>query len=187
MRLLGPRQAILPMALFIGLWFNFSTPALAAQAVTPSKPVTAASSIIEDENAAVEDDPDENLVPLDTESSLPEAASSSKTTASRVPRTEDLIQLNPAGTSPATVRFSDALNPQAELTQMQDPSRSAADQTEYTSYDIPIVLDSSVQAHIRYFNTAIHGRFGEWLFRLSRYRPLVETIFTEFHLPSDLV
>jgi membrane-bound lytic murein transglycosylase D len=48
-------------------------------------------------------------------------------------------------------------------------------------------MDPSVQAHIRYFNTAIHGRFEQWLFRLSRYRPLVETIFTEFHLPSDLV
>jgi membrane-bound lytic murein transglycosylase D len=87
------------------------------------------------------------------------------------------------------MRFSDALNPPAELTQTQDPSRNAADQTEteYASYNVPIVMDSSVQAHIRYFNTAIHGRFEQWLFRLSRYRPLVETIFTEFHLPSDLV
>jgi membrane-bound lytic murein transglycosylase D len=48
-------------------------------------------------------------------------------------------------------------------------------------------MDPSVQAHIRYFNTAIHDRFGQWLLRLSRYQPLVETIFSEFHLPSDLV
>ncbi|MEK7349405.1 MAG: hypothetical protein AAB177_00930, partial [Nitrospirota bacterium] len=152
------------MALFLSLWFSFSAPAMAMQATAPSKSTTAAPSIIEDENAAAEDDPDANLVPLDTEGPPPEAASDSKATTSRVPRTEDLIQLNPAGNSPSTVRFSDALNPPAELTQIQDPSRSAADQTEYTSYDIPIVLDSSVQAHIRYFNTAIHGRFGEWLF-----------------------
>jgi membrane-bound lytic murein transglycosylase D len=48
-------------------------------------------------------------------------------------------------------------------------------------------MDPSVQAHIHYFNTSIRGRFEQWLLRLSRYRPLVETIFTEFQLPSDLV
>jgi len=48
-------------------------------------------------------------------------------------------------------------------------------------------LDPSVQSHIHYFNTSIRNRFEEWLLRLSRYRPLVETIFAEFHLPSDLV
>ena len=52
---------------------------------------------------------------------------------------------------------------------------------------MPIVVDSSVQGHIRYFNTSIRNRFEQWLFRLSRYRPLVETIFAEFDLPSDLV
>ncbi len=57
----------------------------------------------------------------------------------------------------------------------------------YANYNVPIVMDPSVQAHIRYFNTAIHDRFGQWLLRLSRYQPLVETIFSEFHLPSDLV
>src|SRR5688500_20367580 len=48
-------------------------------------------------------------------------------------------------------------------------------------------MDSSVQSHIRYFNTSIRNRFEQWLLRLSRYRPLVENIFAEFHLPSDLV
>ncbi|MGH7148148.1 MAG: transglycosylase SLT domain-containing protein, partial [Nitrospiraceae bacterium] len=134
-----------------------------------------------------EDDPDENLVPLDTEGPPPEATNHPTATTSSVPRAEDLLQLNPAGNSLATGRFSDALNPPAELAQTQAPSRNAADQTEYASYNVPIVMDSSVQAHIRYFNTAIHDRFEQWLLRLSRYRPLVETIFTEFHLPSDLV
>ena len=54
-------------------------------------------------------------------------------------------------------------------------------------YNVPIVMDSSVQGHIRYFNTSIRSRFEQWLLRLSRYRPLVENIFAEFHLPSDLV
>jgi membrane-bound lytic murein transglycosylase D len=182
-------HAVLPLALFLGVWLSVSAPTIivVAQAGTPPAPTTVDPSTLADENTAAEDDPDANLVPLDTEGSPPEATSPPKAATSSVPRAEDLLQLNPAGSSPATARFSDALNPPAELTQTQDLSRNAADQMEYASYNVPIVMDSSVQAHIRYFNTAIHGRFEQWLFRLSRYRPLVETIFTEFHLPSDLV
>ncbi len=179
-------HAVLPVALFLGVWLSFSAATImVAQAGTSSTPATVDLSTLTEENTTAEDEPDANLVPLDTEGPPPEAASHPKATTSSVPRTEDLLQLNPA--SPTTARFSDALNPPAELTQTQDPSGNAADQTEYASYNVPIVMDSSVQAHIRYFNTAIHGRFEQWLFRLSRYRPLVETIFTEFHLPSDLV
>ena len=185
---LRPGHAVLPMALFLGMWFSFIAPTImVVQAATPSEPTTVDPSTLVDENAAAEDDPDENLVPLDTEGPPPEATSPTTATTSSVPRAEDLLQLSPAGSSPATARFSDALNPPAELGLTQDSPRNAADQTEYASYNVPIIMDSSVQAHIRYFNTAIHGRFEQWLFRLSRYRPLVETIFTEFHLPSDLV
>ena len=52
---------------------------------------------------------------------------------------------------------------------------------------MPIVLDPSVQGHIRFFNVAIRNRFEQWLIRLSHYRPLVDSIFTEFQLPSDLI
>jgi hypothetical protein len=83
-----------------------------------------------DENTEAEDDPDVNLVPLDTESPPLEATNHRTATTSSVPRAEDLLQLNPAGNSPATARFSDALNPPAELTQTQDPSRNATDQAE---------------------------------------------------------
>lgn len=54
-------------------------------------------------------------------------------------------------------------------------------------YNVPIVIDSQVESHIRYFNTAIRDRFEKWLLRLSHYRPLVERIFLEFELPTDLV
>ena len=185
---LRPGHAILPMALFLGMWLSFSTPLImVVEAATPSEPAMGDSSTLVDENAATEDDPDANLVPLDTEDPPPEATTPPTATISSVPRAEDLLQLNPADNSPSTMRFSEALNPPAELAQTQDPSRNATDHAEYASYNVPIVMDSSVQAHIRYFNTAIHGRFEEWLLRLSRYQPLVETIFTEFHLPSDLV
>ena len=187
MRLPESGHAVLPVALFLGVWLSFCAPTIimVAQAGPPSVPVTVDPSTLADENAAAEDDPDANLVPLDTEGPPPEASNSPASTTSSVPRAEDLLQLNPA--SPATARFSDALNPPAELTQTQDSSRNPTDQMEYASYNVPIVMDSSVQAHIRYFDTAIHSRFEQWLFRLSRYQPLVETIFTEFHLPSDLV
>ena len=52
---------------------------------------------------------------------------------------------------------------------------------------MPIVLDPSVQGHIRFFNVSIRNRFEQWLIRLSHYRPLVDSIFSEFHLPSDLI
>ncbi len=182
-----PSHVGLTMALFLGMWFCFSSPIMVVQAATLSRPAMVDPSALVDKNAAEEDDPDANLVPLDTEGPPPEATTPPTATTSSVPRAEDLLQLGPAGNSPATARFSDALNPPAELGRTQDPSRSATDQTEYASYNVPIVIDSSVQAHIRYFNTTIHGRFEQWLLRLSRYHPLVETIFTEFHLPSDLV
>ena len=181
-------HAVLPVALFLGMCLSLSAPTIiVVQAASPFEPTTVDPSTLVGEDTAAEDDPDVNLVPLDTESPPLEATNHHATTTSSVPRAEDLLQLNPAGSSPATARFSDALNPPAELTQTQDSSRNAADQTEYANYNVPIVMDPSVQAHIRYFNTAIHSRFEQWLFRLSRYRPLVETIFTEFHLPSDLV
>jgi membrane-bound lytic murein transglycosylase D len=56
-----------------------------------------------------------------------------------------------------------------------------------TAYNIPVVIDPTVQSHIHFFNTSIRSRFEQWLTRLSRYRPLVENIFAEFNLPSDLV
>jgi membrane-bound lytic murein transglycosylase D len=181
-------HAIFPLALLFGIWFSFSTPVIViAEAASPSEPAAVAPVTHASEDATAEDDPDPNLVPLDTEDPTPDATNQLRTSTSLVPRAEDLLQLNPAENSPATARFADALNPPAELTQTQDILRNASDQTEYASYNVPIVMDPSVQAHIRYFNTAIHGRFEQWLFRLSRYRPLVETIFTEFQLPSDLV
>ncbi|HXF91787.1 MAG TPA: transglycosylase SLT domain-containing protein [Nitrospiraceae bacterium] len=64
---------------------------------------------------------------------------------------------------------------------------SEEEENGHVTYNVPIVLDSSVQSHIRYFNTAIRDRFEKWLLRLGKYKPLVERIFSEFDLPSDLV
>jgi membrane-bound lytic murein transglycosylase D len=40
---------------------------------------------------------------------------------------------------------------------------------------------------MRFFHTAIRNRFEQWLDRLAHYKPLVDGIFSEFDLPSDLV
>jgi len=69
----------------------------------------------------------------------------------------------------------------------QPPSLNGDTTSIATSYNIPVVIDPIVQSHIHYFNTSIRSRFEQWLVRLSRYRPLVENIFAEFNLPSDLV
>ncbi|TAJ08500.1 MAG: LysM peptidoglycan-binding domain-containing protein [Nitrospirae bacterium] len=53
--------------------------------------------------------------------------------------------------------------------------------------NIAIVRNEKVEGHMRFFHTAIRDRFEHWLSRLSHYRPLVERIFSEFDLPSDLV
>ncbi|HZS11058.1 MAG TPA: transglycosylase SLT domain-containing protein [Nitrospirales bacterium] len=64
----------------------------------------------------------------------------------------------------------------------------AADATEIPSiYNLTIVRNPSVENHIRFFGVAIRDRFEQWLTRLAHYKPLVEEIFTEFNLPSDLV
>lgn len=69
-----------------------------------------------------------------------------------------------------------------------EPVESAeSKESQGTAYNIPVVFDQTVQSHIRFFNTSIRDRFEQWLLRLNRYRPLVEDIFAEFDLPSDLV
>src|SRR5574341_1883094 len=176
----------------VAIILGFSSGSLTqlTSAATPTQPDQEPATLAGEPETQVspEDEPDANLVPVDTDPPAADSAGSlsSETNTinnSKVPRSEDLLQLNPASHA-ATARFSDVLNPPAEVTQSQPTS---PDSVEPTAYNVPIVVDSSVQGHIRYFNTAIRGRFEQWLLRLSRYRPLVETIFTEFHLPSDLV
>jgi membrane-bound lytic murein transglycosylase D len=54
-------------------------------------------------------------------------------------------------------------------------------------YDVPIVLNPSVESHITYFSTTIRDRFQLWLNRSGRYVPLMTQIFREYGLPEDLV
>jgi membrane-bound lytic murein transglycosylase D len=115
-----------------------------------------------------DDDLDSNLVPLEPELLVvpPDALT-----------TEDKPQ-NPGDA------VGQASTPAAPGAQDSDVSNAVS---AATAYNIPVVIDPTVQSHIHFFNTSIRSRFEQWLVRLSRYRPLVENIFAEFNLPSDLV
>jgi peptidoglycan lytic transglycosylase D len=147
-----------------------------------------ASEVIEstDETAIdPSDEPDGNLVPVDTELSAEQEPLSTLSEAnSLVPRAEDLLTVAPPKNSPAA-RFADLFTPPAEIAEAAESLQNTTEPNDL--YNVPIVIDSSVQAHIRFFNVSIRDRFEQWLVRLSRYRPLVDNIFSEFHLPSDLV
>lgn len=67
------------------------------------------------------------------------------------------------------------------------PAVATAGDKPVQPYNVPIVMDSKVEGHIRFFNSTIHDKFEKWLLRLSHYHPVVERIFVEFGLPTDLV
>ncbi len=104
--------------------------------------------------------------------------------STEIPPAEALLQLKPL--SGTTARFADLLTPPAEVIQ-EAAVEQGSESDNVSEYNVPIVLDPSVQGHIRFFNVAIRNRFEQWLIRLSHYRPLVDSIFSEFQLPSDLI
>lgn len=180
------RQRVIASAVimaFVGIIFSpiSSTTAWAEPQADPSNEATGTLVATDEQAIDPADEPDANLVPVDTEGPAEEKVGPSMND-SIVPRAEDLLTPILSRNS-ETARFGDLLNPPAELAQPPEGQSGS----EPSEYNVPIVLDSSVQSHIRYFNTSIHNRFEQWLLRLSRYRPLVENIFAEFHLPSDLV
>jgi membrane-bound lytic murein transglycosylase D len=142
--------------------------------VTPLLPSWSAAQTALPEPSTVEslqqqdDDVDPNLVPLDPELTAipPDAVSPTE---------------NPDNPGDAAGQASTSDVPPAQAKDLSDAASGA------TTYNIPVVIDPTVQSHIHFFNTSIRSRFEQWLVRLSRYRPLVENIFAEFNLPSDLV
>lgn len=117
--------------------------------------------------SAQEDDGiDANLVPLE-----PELEPEQTVSPSEPPPTDGSVEL-PEQTP--------------DKTALDAPGATSAD-AQGPLYNIPVVIDQNVQSHIHFFNISIRNRFEQWLLRFSRYRPLVENIFAEFDLPSDLV
>ena len=160
------------------------TEALTTEFATELTEGTPLAEAIEEPAIDPVDEPDGNLVPVDTELPLEELLAAGSESNSLVPRTEDLLTVDPPKNSPLA-RFAEVFAPPAETAEAVESPQAATEPND--SYNVPIVMDSSVQAHIRFFNVSIRNRFEQWLFRLSRYRPIVDNIFSEFHLPSDLV
>ena len=120
-----------------------------------------------------DEDIDSNLVPLEPELTgvPPDLVSTGESTDSTTGKTV---------APPPNPSHAGSLADTSELS-------LATTESNGTFYNIPVVVDPTVESHLRFFHTSIRSRFEQWLLRLSRYRPLVETIFAEFGLPSDLV
>ncbi len=120
-----------------------------------------------------------------SESTSAEATPPEETEASQESEDVDpnLVPLEPELEPELTASPTDA--PKEESVEPVESAESK--ESQGTAYNIPVVIDQTVQSHIRFFNTSIRDRFEQWLLRLNRYRPLVEDIFAEFDLPSDLV
>ena len=60
--------------------------------------------------------------------------------------------------------------------------------TVHSSYgEISLVLNSTVERNLHYFQDVIPERFQEYLDRFNRYKPDVQPIFEEFNLPKELM
>lgn len=159
---MNQRRLFMPfLALCILAIGTFSIPVEESFAEAPSPDVAADVNIPEED-----DEPDANLVPLEPELTIlpPELTKSSPNSGTAIGAASQ--------------------DPSNSMVPFPSPIQSA---NGGTVYNIPIVMDPSVQSHIHFFNTSIRSRFEQWLIRLSRYQPLVEKIFSEFNIPSDLV
>ena len=149
--------AILGVALLLP---PFESPAQDNPAGEQSNPVGETKSPPEDDGI------DSNLVPLE-----PELEPEQTVSPPDLPSRDDIVEPPEQASGNAS---------------LDTPGETGAD-VQGPLYNIPIVIDQTVQSHIHFFNTSIRNRFEQWLLRFSRYRPLVENIFAEFDLPSDLV
>jgi membrane-bound lytic murein transglycosylase D len=74
--------------------------------------------------------------------------------------------------------------PSEDVAQLDD----AIDESAYVKpYNIPMVLNDSVENHLEYFKTRGRDVFQIWLDRSARYIPMMKQIFREKNLPEDLV
>ncbi len=92
---------------------------------------------------------------------------------------------------------ADILSPDMEEvipSQLKPPTEDVAqldevidDSTYVKPYNIPMILNDSVENHLDYFKTRGRVVFQIWLDRSSRYIPVMKEIFKEKNLPEDLV
>lgn len=75
--------------------------------------------------------------------------------------------------------------PQEDVAQLDEALDEGL--SEEKIYQIPMILNDSVENHMEYFKTRGREVFQKWLDRSARYIPVMKNIFKEKNLPEDLV
>ncbi|MDR4481769.1 MAG: LysM peptidoglycan-binding domain-containing protein [Nitrospirales bacterium] len=76
----------------------------------------------------------------------------------------------------------------ARFAKVFDQTWEAPQQRKSGAYGtIPLVLNDSVEKNLAYFQYGIHERFQSYLDRFHHYRELVEPVFRELGLPTELM
>jgi membrane-bound lytic murein transglycosylase D len=122
---------------------------------TPSHadtPATAETHTPEDAQPSIQEpeyslDEEDHATAAELEAVEPPAPIASEP-STEVPPAEALLQLKPLNGT--TARFTDLLTPPAEVAQ-EEAAAQGQESEEATAYNVPIVLDPSVQGHIRFF------------------------------------
>lgn len=101
-------------------------------------------------------------------------------------------QALPPPSSPASAAIDEAPTAaepvlSAQVSVIEEPAPESDEEEDLPTYDVPIILNSSVESHIDYFNVRIRDKFELWLSRSGRYLPLMKEIFKKNNLPEDLV
>ena len=98
---------------------------------------------------------------------------------------EDLSQMQ------TETRLAEGVGSEIFLARFEDVFRSdwePVDPTSTSNYGtIPLVLNDAVAKNLRYFQEGITDRFQSYLDRFHHYKDVVEPIFREFGLPTDLM
>lgn len=83
---------------------------------------------------------------------------------------------------------TDLMNREVSDSELENVPELEVEPEEFqTQYDVPIVINESVENYLTYFNTRINDKFALWLERSGRFLPMMVEILREEGLPEDLV
>lgn len=171
-----PRTLLITAPLLIGIVFIGDCPsAMAGRLIADGQSLN--TEILADDESDAPDSAQAGQDGADLESGSPSLEVSSGLGL------EGALTLQPPSRLPW--RFADVFKAQGGDLAVQTEANSAL--IEGSILNLPIVRNDKVESHIRFFHIAIRNRFEQWLTRLGHYKPIVENIFSEFNLPSDLV
>ena len=137
--------------------------------------------------------PVKKQTPVDTKASTDTRHSktpSKPTQAVQEQKQPEIVSNSPAAASPGPSKDSTAqfLPPLPESQTPPDASDEDLDEEVEATYDVPIIMNKSVEGYIEYFQTVVmKDRFALWLSRSQRYLPVMRDIFKQRGLPEDLV